>query len=35
MPSVYLVTIYGLLRLANIQKNQVSVALFVTGFNDL
>jgi hypothetical protein len=35
MPSVYLVTIYGLLRLANIQKNQVSVAPLLLVFNDL
>lgn len=25
MPSVYLVAIYGLFRLANIQKNQVRI----------
>jgi hypothetical protein len=35
MPSVYLVAIYGLFRLANIQKDQVSVAPFVTSYNDL
>jgi NADPH:quinone reductase-like Zn-dependent oxidoreductase len=29
MPSVYLVTIYGLLRLANIQKNQVRITPLV------
>jgi hypothetical protein len=35
MPSVYLVAIYGLFRLANIQKNQVSVAPLVSRFNGL
>jgi NADPH:quinone reductase-like Zn-dependent oxidoreductase len=30
MPSVYLVAIYGLYRLANIQKNQVSGVPFVS-----